>query len=245
MWGLQLLLVQKIINIQFFITQSNTDAPIIESKREIHNSSKLIAPVWSLKQQQNFFCCCIFRWNDLCDYVKCCFGRLYRFSPCQCYGNCNKSTHAVVFPPPSVTFWLKCKCKFAHETDGSCNTQQTNFPGFEGKGNRNPFAITYRSTFFHVVLFSSFLHSRKEKLLHRGKYSLFPQHHNLMHHANFNQLNSCNIFFSFSQLLAHFDAMHKHNMRVEDKPWSLFILGGKKILSRNFQWIVHAIFIFF
>jgi hypothetical protein len=51
---LQLLLVQKIINIQFFITQSNTDASIIESKREIHNSSKLIAPVCSRKQQQKF-----------------------------------------------------------------------------------------------------------------------------------------------------------------------------------------------
>lgn len=175
-WGLQLLLVQKIINIQFFITQSNTDASIIESKREIHNSSKLIAPVWSLKQQQNFFFCCTFRWNDLCDYVKCCVGRLYRFSTKQCYGNCNKSTRAVVFPPLSVTFWLKCKCKFAHETDGSCNTQQTNFPGFEGKGNRNPFAITYRSTFFPVVLFSSFLHSRKGKnCFIEGNIRYFPR----------------------------------------------------------------------
>ena len=120
-----------------------------------------LCEVWN--NNKTFFFCCTFRWNDLCDYVKCCVGRLYRFSLRQCYESCNKSTRAVVFPPPSVTFWLKCKCKFAHETDGSCNTQQTSFPGFEGKGNRNPFTITYRSTFLPVVLFSSFLHSRKRE----------------------------------------------------------------------------------
>jgi hypothetical protein len=87
---------------------------------------------------------------------------------------------AVVFSPP-VFFWLKCKCKFAHETDiGSCNTQQTIFPGLDGKGkaaNRIPIAITFRSTFsplYVVVLY--FLARIFWKITSSEKHPLFPQH---------------------------------------------------------------------
>lgn len=125
---------------------------------------------------------------------------------------------AVVFFSPFI-FWLKCKCKFAHESDGSCNTQQTIFHWFwrqrQGK-NRIPSPLA-RLLFFYflarIFLENYFI----------GKTSAISPAHNLMHHANFNQLNECNIFL-FNLVyysLAHYTAMlHKHNMRVvkrEDK----------------------------
>lgn len=210
--GLQLLLVQKIINIQFFITQSNTDASIIEASRRFIIAWSLLHLCIVKNKNKNFFSVKWFMWlcEMLCRAVE---QHVYWFSPRQCHGNCNKSS-GCCFPP--FTFWLKCKCKFAHETDGSCNKQQTIFPGFEGKGNQIP--STSRSVELFPALqfgFSYPLFLCWKNYFIEDIFAISPAH-NLMHHANFNQLNECNIFLPhvYNSLAYFATTMHKHNVWV-------------------------------
>lgn len=66
----------------------------------------------------------------------------------ECYGNCNKSTVFVFCTLAAAVFWLKCKCKFAHETDGSCNATTRKVSGCRERkrGKSSPNAITFLST---------------------------------------------------------------------------------------------------
>lgn len=146
----------EIINIQFFITQSNTDASIIGEMSGRRGLSWLGAHCTCVvnNKNKNFFS---FRWNDLCDYMKilCRAVELHVYRFCsQCHGNCNKSTGCC----SRCLFWLKCKCKFAHETDGLMQPTTKVFllsdvGNSEGKSN----PITYRSTFFPRLTCLSFL----------------------------------------------------------------------------------------
>lgn len=149
---------------------------------------ELIAPVCSQHRnsKQNFF-----RWNDLCDYAKRCVGR--RSFTCIDF---EASAMEIVINQLALflfCFWLKCKCKFAHETDGVM--QHT------AKLTLLPKQV-YNGSHYFLPNFQPLhaLHLFYGKFSSGNFLSLLPH---LMHHANFNQLNEYNVVFQCNTFTVH------------------------------------------